>query len=77
MNDTVYIFKKSGSLVKIVSTTKIGKKLGYIVERIDTKKQMIVPKNSLVKFVKERHIHSWSIPGCFDAAGKFICKKES
>jgi len=50
MPNKIYIFKKSGQLVKIISATRIGKRNGYTVERIDSGKQFFAPKDSLTEF---------------------------
>ena len=48
-----YIFKKSGSLVKVLESgsVKINLKTkvqGFVVERVDTGKQMFCPADSLI-----------------------------
>ena len=52
MSDPTYLFEKSGSEVRIVGPTEsyLGQK-GVIVARVDSGKEMIVPRSSLKKVV--------------------------
>ncbi len=44
-----YIFKKSGNTVRTKEPTSYGGKGSWVVARIDTGKEMIVPGSSLVE----------------------------
>lgn len=46
--DKTYRFTKSGNLVRAVSPTDYGGRGNWIVARIDTGKEMIVPGRALV-----------------------------
>lgn len=46
--DRTYRFTKSGNLVRTVSTTDYGGRGNWIVARIDSGKEMIVPGKALI-----------------------------
>lgn len=46
--DTVYRFKKSGSLVRTKSSTDYGRKGSWVVARVDTGKEMVVHGDALI-----------------------------
>lgn len=46
--DTTYRFVKSGNLVRTIETTDYGSRGSWIVVRIDTGKEMIVPGRALI-----------------------------
>ena len=46
--DTTYRFAKSGNLVRTVAATTYGGRENWIVARIDSAKEMIVPGTTLV-----------------------------
>lgn len=46
--DTVYRFIKSGNLVRTKSSTDYGGKGNWVVARVDTGKEMIVPGRALI-----------------------------
>lgn len=45
---TTYRFTKSGNLVRTVSATNYGGRDNWIVARVDTGKEMIVPGRALI-----------------------------
>lgn len=47
-SDTVYRFIKSGNLVRTIQQTDYVGPGGWVVERVDTRKQMIVPGRGLI-----------------------------
>ena len=46
--DSTYRFKKSGNLVRAVAATAYGGRGNWVVARIDTGKEMIVPGRALI-----------------------------
>ncbi|HHK0379453.1 hypothetical protein PZT57_26110 [Pseudomonas aeruginosa] len=46
--DTTYRFVKSGNLVRTVSSTEFGGRGSWVVARIDTGKEMVVPGRALI-----------------------------
>ena len=46
--DTVYRFTKSGNLVRTKVATDYGGKGNWVVARVDTGKEMIVPGRALI-----------------------------
>ncbi|CAD0266046.1 conserved hypothetical protein [Pseudomonas veronii] len=54
--DTVYRFIKSGNLVRTIEPTNYAGPGGWVVERVDSGKQMIVPGKGLI----DPHHPDWS-----------------
>lgn len=46
--DTTYRFVKSGNLVRTVASTSYGGSGSWIVARVDTGKEMVVPGKALI-----------------------------